>query len=88
MDKLTHRYPVRDTLMKYIFTQFLQTNITNDTVGATVSNLTATVMATVEVSQQNSGNLAVVESVFSGTAALLEKPETTLSQETRRNVCS
>ena len=62
-------------------------NITNDTVSATVSNLTATVMGTVETSEQNSGNLAVVESVFNGTAALLERPKATLSQETRRNVC-
>ena len=83
-----HKCVVRDTLMKYIPAQFLQVNITNETVSATVSNLTATVRATVETSEQNSGNLAVVESVFSGTAALLERPETTVSQETRRNVCA
>ena len=87
MDRPIHRHPVKDTLMKYISAQFLQMNITNDTVGATVSNLTATILATVEISDQNSGNLAVVESVFSETAALLERPETTVSQETRRNVC-
>ena len=61
-------------------------NITTDTVSMAVNNLTTIVMATVEESDQNSDNLAVVELVFRRTAALLQKSPGDLSVTAVTNV--
>ena len=61
-------------------------NITTDTVSMVINNLTTIVMATVEESDQNSDNLAVVELVFRRTAALLRKSPGDLSVTAVTNV--
>ena len=61
-------------------------NITTDTVSMAVNNLTTIVMATMEESDQNSDNLAVVELVFRRTAALLQKKAEDLSVTAVTNV--
>lgn len=78
--KHTHVYVrihrAQQTMFHCSWTNFLpmQKNITASTVGMTMSNLTGIVNATSETSDQNSDNLAVVDTILSGTAALLQGP--------------
>ena len=57
----------------------LQLTITESSVGMAIENLTTIVMATGETSDQNSDNLAVVDTIFSETATLLSGPRTSLA---------
>ena len=71
-------YSVNAKIVDYIFYSHLQANITTATVGMAMNNLTAIVGSTSETSDQNSDNLAVVDSVLSETAALLSGTSTSL----------
>ena len=57
----------------------LQLTITESSVGMAIENLTTIVMASGEMSDQNSDNLAVVDTIFSETATLLSGPRTSLA---------